>query len=175
MKLLRILFIFVLIFFCAPTLSAEVYIWTDEKGVKHYSDHPPENVEDFEVLTKPQTSQPVEETDKKQTETEQGQIEDLTRKADEILEKQQLKDKLKAEEAEKNQPPTQEEKIAAEKEKLEKKIAYLKDQPMSYFGSNRLRRRHIGFYRDRLKTLMQDPDEYFKNPKSYWRYEPKPE
>ena len=45
MKFLNVLVISVLTFFCVTTLNAEIYIWTDEKGVKHYSDQPPENVE----------------------------------------------------------------------------------------------------------------------------------
>ncbi len=49
MKLLNILIVCILIFFCVSTLNADVYIWTDEKGVKHYSDHPPENVENYEI------------------------------------------------------------------------------------------------------------------------------
>jgi hypothetical protein len=175
MKLLNILIFSILTLICATILNAKIYTWTDEKGVKHYSDHPPENEENYEVQREPPTYQPVEEADNVRTEAEQEQIQDFIKEVDEIYEEQQQEEKLKAEEAEINRPPTQEDKIAAEKEKLEKKIAYLKDQPLSYFGSNRLRRRHIGFYRDRLKTLQQDPDEYFKNPKDYRRYIEKPE
>ena len=175
MKLLRILFIFVLIFFCASTLNAEVYIWTDEKGVKHYSDHPPENEENYEVQTESQIYQHDQEADKKRTGADQEQIQDFIKEVDEIYEEQQQEEKLKAEEAEKNRPPTQEEKIAAEKEKIEKKISELENQPVEYFGSARIKRRHIGFYRYRLKALLQDSDEYFKNPESFQGYIKKPE
>ena len=175
MKFLNILIISILSLICVTILNAKIYTWTDENGVQHYSDQPPQNGEAYEVQTGPQTSQPVEEADKKRTESDQKQIQDLIREADEILEKQQREEKLKAEEAKKNQPPTQEEKIAVEKEKLEKKISELKDQPVPYFGSARIKRRHIGFYRDRLKTLLQDPEKYFKNPESFKGYIKKPE
>lgn len=167
MKLLNILIISVLTFFCASTLNAETYIWTDEKGVKHYSDQPPENVENYEVQTAPQTNQPAEEDDNKPPEAEQKQNQKLVKDADENHEKQQREEKLEAEEEEINRPLTQEEKIAAEKEMLEKKIAELEEQPLEYFGSQRNKIARIGFYRYRLEALLEDPEKYFKNPEKF--------
>ena len=167
MKFLNILIISVLTFFCVSTLNAEIYTWTDEKGVKHYSDHPPENVENYEVQTESQTNQQDEEADKKRTEAEQEQIQDFIKEADENFEKQQQEEKRKAEEAERNRPPTQEEKIATEKEKLENKIAELEEQPLEYFGSQRNKITRIGYYRYRLEALLEDPDKYFKNPERF--------
>jgi ATPase subunit of ABC transporter with duplicated ATPase domains len=167
MKFFNILIISVLTFFCVSILNAEIYIWTDEKGVKHYSDHPPENIENYEVQTESQTNQQDEEADKKRTEAEQEQIQDFIKEADENYEKQQKEEKLKAEEAKKNRPPTREEKIAAEKEKLENKIAELEEQPLEYFGSQRNKIARIGYYRYRLEALLEDPDKYFKNPESF--------
>ena len=175
MKLLNILIIFMLIFFCVSPLNAEMYIWTDEKGVKHYSDHPPENQENYEVQTESQTSQHDQEADTKRTEAEQGQIEEFIKEADENYEKQQQEKKLQAEEAEINRPPTQEEKIAAEKEKLEQKISELEEQPLEYFGSQRNKIARIGFYRYRLEALLQDPDKYFKNPENFEGNKKEPE
>jgi len=167
MKLLNILIICVLTFFCVATLNAEIFIWTDEKGVTHYSDHPPENVENYEVQTESQANQQNEEADKEQTEAEQEQIQDFIKEADQNYEKQQREEKLKAEEAEINRPPTQEEKIAAEQKKLEQKISELEEQPLEYFGSQRNKLARIGFYRYRLEALLQDPDKYFKNPENF--------
>ncbi len=167
MKLLNILIISMLTFFCVSTLNAEIYIWTDEKGVKHYSDHAPENEEDYEVQPGSQTSQHDQEADKKQTEAEQGQVQNFIKEADENYEKQQREEKLKAEEAEKNRPPTREEKIAAEQEKLEKKISELEEQPLEYFGSQKNKRVRIGYFRYQLEALLQDPDKYFKDPENF--------
>jgi len=167
MKFLNILIISVLIFFCVGTLNAEIYIWTDEKGAKHYSDHPPENVENYEVQKESQVSQQDNEADNKPTEAEQGHIQDFIKEADENFEKQQQEEKRKAEEAERNRPPTQEEKIAAEKDKLENKIAWLKEQPLEYFGSQRNKIARLGFYHYRLEALLEDPDKYFKNPENF--------
>ena len=163
MKIINILTISVLTFFCVSTLAAEIYIWTDEKGVKHYSDHPPENAESYDVQTETQTYQHDEEADKQRTETEQKQLQDAIKEENENDEKQQQE----AAEAERNRPPTQEEKIAAEKDKLENKIAWLEEQPLEYFGSQRNKIARIGFYRYRLEALLQDPDKYFKNPEKF--------
>ena len=175
MKLLNILIISVLTFFYVPILNAEIYTWTDEKGVKHYSNHAPENIENYEVQKESQTYQHDEEADKKRTETEQEQIQDFIKEADENYEKQQQEEKLKAEEAEKNRPPTQEEKIAAEQEKLEKKISELEEQPLEYFGSQKNKRVRIGYYRYKLEALLQDSDKYFKDPENFEGNIKKPE
>lgn len=34
----------------SPVLGDGIYTWTDEKGVKRFSDHPPENVENYEKI-----------------------------------------------------------------------------------------------------------------------------
>ena len=60
-----------------------------------------------------------------------------------------------------------EERIAAEKERLENKIAELEEQPLEYFGSQKNKRTRIGFYKYRLETLEQDPEKYFAEPEEY--------
>jgi ATPase subunit of ABC transporter with duplicated ATPase domains len=167
MKLLNILIVFVLIYFCVSTLNADVYIWTDEKGVKHYSDHPPENGKDYEIQKEAPSSQHDEEADNQGNAAQQEHIQDFIKSADENYEKQQQAERLQAKQAEINQPPTQEEKIAAEKEKLENKISELEAQPLEYFGSQKNKIARIGFYRYRLEALLEDPDKYFKNPESF--------
>ena len=167
MKFFNILVISALTFFCVSTLNAEIYTWTDEKGVKHYSDTPPENEENYEVHTESKTYKYDEEADKKRTEADQKQIQTLIKEDDENDEKQQQEKKLKAEEAEKNRPPTQEEKIAAEKDKLEEKISFLEGQPLDYFGNELNKHRYIEHYRSRLKLLLQDPNKYFNKPDTW--------
>ena len=97
----------------------------------------------------------------------QKQIQSLIQKKDEHDEKQRQEKKLKAEEAEKNRPPTQEEKIAAEKDKLEQKISFLEEQPLEYFGNELNKHRYVQHYRGRLKTLLQNPKKYFNKPDTW--------
>ena len=66
-----------------------------------------------------------------------------------------------------NQELSQEDKIAAEKERLEAKIAELEEKPLEYFGSQKNKRTRIGFYKYRLETLEQDPDKYFSEPEKF--------
>ena len=60
-----------------------------------------------------------------------------------------------------------EERIAAEKERLEAQIAELEEKPLEYFGSQKNKRTRIGFYKYRLETLEQDPDKYFSEPEKF--------
>ena len=60
-----------------------------------------------------------------------------------------------------------EERIAAEKEMLEAKIAELEEKPIEYFGSQKNKRTRVGFYKYRLEMLMEDPDRYFSEPEQY--------
>ena len=60
-----------------------------------------------------------------------------------------------------------EDRIAAEKERLEDKIAELEEQPLEYFGSQKNKRTRIGFYKYRLETLEQDPEKYFSEPEKF--------
>jgi len=66
-----------------------------------------------------------------------------------------------------NQELSQEDKIAAEKERLEDKIADLEAKPLEYFGSQKNKRTRIGFYKYRLETLEQDPEKYFSEPEKF--------
>ena len=70
-------------------------------------------------------------------------------------------------EAAENQEASQEDKIAAEKERLEAQIAELEEKPLEYFGSQKNKRTRIGFYKYRLETLEQDPDKYFSQPEKF--------
>jgi len=60
-----------------------------------------------------------------------------------------------------------EDRIVAEKERLEDKISELEAKPLEYFGSQKNKRTRIGFYKYRLETLEQDPEKYFSEPEEY--------
>ena len=70
-------------------------------------------------------------------------------------------------EAAENQELSQEDKIAAEKERLEAKIAELEEKPVEYFGSPKNKRTRVGFYKYRLEMLLEDPDKYFSEPEKF--------
>jgi chemotaxis protein histidine kinase CheA len=165
MKSTHILLILVLIIFGVSTVSAEIYTWTDEKGVRHYGDSPPEDAEDVKVVGP--EYQYDESADKKRTQQDQEQLKSLLKEIEAGDAAAQAEARKQAEQAEKNRKPNQQELIAVEKERLEKRIAYLEEQPLEYFGSQKNKTVRIGYYRYRLQELMENPDKYFKQPASF--------
>jgi len=165
MYAVKILSILVLIFFGISAVNAEIYTWTDENGVRHFGDSPPEDVEDARVVFP--EYQFDESAHKKRTQQEEEQLKSLIKELEEENAADQAEAQRKAEEAEKNRQPTQQERIAAEKERLEKRIAFLEEQPLPYFGSQKNKTVRIGYYRYRLQELLEDPDKYFSQPTSF--------
>ena len=143
-------------------LMAEVYTWTDENGVKHFSDQPPADAN----VAKPAfpTYEYDEAADKQRTETDSKELQKVIKSIDEDHEKAQQEEKRRQEEAEANRPPSMEEKVAAEREKLNQKIAELEAKPLEFFGSQRNKIQTIGYYHYRLEDLAKDPEKYFSEP-----------
>jgi hypothetical protein len=165
MKTSIIFIILILTVFGISAVNAEVYTWVDENGVRHYSDSPPEEAEDAKVVFP--EYQFDEKADKNRSQKEQQQIDTLIREieADDARDKAEAESRAK--EAARNRQPTREEKIAAEKERLEKRIAFLEGQPLEYFGSQRNKIVRIGYYHYQIQELMADPDKYFNQPASF--------
>jgi quinol monooxygenase YgiN len=141
--------------------SADVYTWVDENGVRHYSDSPPESAQDAKVMFEEYAHD--EAADKARTAKDKQQLDRLFRE----LEADQSRVRQKAQQEQRKKKPTRQEMIAAEKERLEKKIAFLEKQPLEYFGSQRNKMVRIGFYRYQMQDLMKDPDKYFNQPAQF--------
>jgi hypothetical protein len=142
-------------------LKAEVYTWTDEDGIKHFSDRPPENPEDRIKPLFP-AYEYDEAADKKRTASDKKQLQKIVKSIDKDYDKKEREEKRQQEEAEKNRPPTLEEKVAAERDKLQQTITDLEGKPLEYFGSQRNKILTIGHYRYRLEDLARDPERYFR-------------
>ena len=148
-----------------PAANADIYSWTDEQGVKHFGNQPPQNATDVKVVFK---EKPHDAAADQQRQDEQNrELTELIRELEADEQRQAAEDRRKAQEAERNREPTQQERIEAEKERLEAKIAELEERPLDYFGSQKNKRVRLGYYRYRLETLMQDPESYFNNPESF--------
>jgi hypothetical protein len=145
-----------------PALNADIYSWTDEKGVKHFGNQPPDDAADLKVVFK---EKPYDETaDQQRIDIEQGEWNQLIKDLEEQEQQQAAEEKRRAEEAARNREPTPQERAEAEKNRLEAKIAELEEKPLDYFGSQKNKRVRIGYYRYRLEALLQDPDKYFSQP-----------
>ena len=165
MKSLISLFLLIGILLWVPASNADIYSWTDENGVKHFGNQPPENAANLKMVFKEEPHDAA--ADQQRTETQNRQLTDLIRDLEEEEQRQAAEDRKKAAEAEQNREPTQDEKVAAERERLEAKIAELEEKPLDYFGSQKNKRVRIGYYRYRLETLNTDPDKYFSQPSKF--------
>ena len=167
MKTITVAFVlaFALTVFGVGAPNAEVYTWTDEKGVKHFSDRPPADAKGAKPAFP--AYEYDEAADKKRTETDSQELEKVVNTIDEEHEKAEQQERQRQEEAEANQPPTMEERVAAEREKLNQKIAELEEQPLEFFGSQRNKILTIGYYNYRLEDLAKDPEKYFSQPTQF--------
>jgi len=156
-----------LIFFAIPGLSyisADVYRWTDGKGNVSYGNQPPTDARDLKIMFKESVSPQGAGA---------GGQDEAPRDTDAI--NQDPEDAKTIEEAtprqvepvKRNVPPSRQELIAQEKVKLETKITELEALPLEYFGSQKNKRVRIGYYQNRLNTLMTNPVDYFANPEPF--------
>lgn len=165
MKIINILVLLMVVIFAVSGSYADIYTWTDENGVRHYSDSPPEDAQDAKAVFP--EYQYDEKADKNRREMDQKQLKSLIKEIEAEDAMNQAEQKRKTQKAEMERKPTQQELIAAEKERLEKRIAYLEEQPLEYFGSQRNKIVRIGYYHYQIQELMQDPDKYFSQPSSF--------
>jgi hypothetical protein len=147
------------------SLNAQVYTWTDENGIKHYSDQPPEDAEDAKAAF-PEYKHD-ETADKQRTESEAKELQKVIETINEGNKETQQKKEQQEKGTENNKPPSKADVVASEKERLEGIIAELEKKPLEYFGSQKNKRVRIGYFKYRLEALMQDPDNYFKNPEPF--------
>jgi hypothetical protein len=153
MKHIAIAIVFCFLSLTASGLEAEIYSWTDENGVKHYSNTPPPDrtvqIETArEIPPSPEGSQDTEKIDEENFEA--------------ILEEQDKANKSSTPtHSTTQQKPSRQERIQIEQEKLEEKLAYLENLPPDAFANARSRNVIIGQYQYRLQQLLSDPDSYF--------------
>ena len=154
MKSVTIIMVFIFISLAASGVRAEIYSWTDENGVKHYSHTPP-----------PDRSVPVKTAPEIQSDSITDQeIEKLNEEnVDAILKALEEEQASAPKPAKIQKPPSRQDRIAAEKEKLEEKIAWLEQLPPEAYANARSKQAIIGRYRYRMEQLESNPNEYFKN------------
>lgn len=146
-------------------LQADIYTWTDEDGIRHYSTSPPSDANDPQVIFKEyqhnaSDDQRRNESDQQELKTLIEQIEADEREAAEASTRREQK-------ARKNRQPSMAERAAAEKKRLEEQIADLEEKPLEYFGSYDNKRNRLQYHRRQIENLARDPEEYFNNPEPF--------
>ena len=136
-------------------VQAEIYSWTDENGVKHYSHTPP-----------PERSVPVEIAPEIRSDPEALQQQEKINETNVEAILKELEQEEAASPPQKStttqKPPTRRARIDAEAEKLQEKIAWLEQLAPEAYANARSKQAIIGRYRYRLTQLQSDPDAYFK-------------
>jgi hypothetical protein len=138
MKTIAIVIVFGFACLTASGLQAEIYSWTDENGVKHYSNTPPADraaqiKTAREIRPSPEVFQNKEKIDEENFEA--------------ILEEQDKANKPSAPTiSTTQQKPSRQERIQIEPDA---------------FANSRSRNVVIGKYQYRLQQLLSDPDSYF--------------
>ncbi len=153
MKPIAIIIIFGFACLTASGLEAEIYTWTDENGVRHYSNTPPpERATQVktarEIAPSPEVSQSIEKIDEENFEAVFEELEKANQSSTPTPSTTQQK-------------PSRQERIQIEQKKLEEKLAYLENLPPDAFANTRSRTVIIGQYQYRLQQLRSDPDSYF--------------
>ncbi|MEE4261947.1 MAG: DUF4124 domain-containing protein [Desulfobacteraceae bacterium] len=142
--------------------KAEVYTWTDENGVKHFSDTPPAEAKGAKPVFKEYKYD--EAADRQRTESDEKDIQRDITEINREYEEAEKEKKQQEEEAEANRQPSMEERVEDERTKLNLKIAELESLPLDHFGSQNNKIRSIGYYKYRLADLEKDPEKYFREP-----------
>ena len=163
-RLLSLLFLIGILLWGSASY-ADIYSWTDANGVKSFGNQPPENATNVKLIFKEKPHDAA--ADQQRTEMDNEELTELVRELEEDEAQQAAEARRKAAQAEANREPTQEERVALEKKRLEDKIADLEEKPLDYFGSFKNKRVRLGYYRYRLETLMRDPDQYFNQPSAF--------
>ena len=154
MKSIAIVIIFGFACLTASGLQAEIYSWTDENGVRHYSNLPPADraaqiKTAREIRPGPEVSQSSAKIDEENFEAVFEELEKANPSSAPTH-------------STTPQKPSRQERIQIEQEKLEEKLAYLENLPPEAFSNSRSRNAVIGQYHYRLQELLSDPDSYFE-------------
>jgi len=154
MKSIAMVIVLIFAGLTASGVQAEIYSWTDENGVKHYS-HTPPGDRSIPLKTAPevQPGPAAVQTHEKINAEDIGTILEELDSEDQASSPQPVKTP---------KPLSRRERIQQEKKKLEDKIAWLEQLPPGAYTNTRSKQAIIGRYQYRLEQLLSDPDAYFK-------------
>lgn len=153
---MRVLFsvLIICLLVASPVMADTIYIWTDENGVKRFSDQRPEGVEDYDTATSSTSDDSGEEvkndTRRPGLEKMIEDVEKENRLADErkAAERARMeKEKVEKEKAEKDS------KNAAERARLQKKIDEINNRALSPTFTQGMRDNQINEIRKKMQEL----------------------
>ena len=145
-----------LMLFVPPAYADTIYIWTDENGVKHYSNsQPPEDVDQVNTI---EGIQYDDTSDKQYREAYDRMVNDAAREADRHFEENAQKEAQRIEAERQKEQDAYNQRIAAERARLLKEIEELKSRgygPTFTKGMQDNQIRRIQEQLDQLKPIME--------------------
>ena len=155
------LLVFALFLMIATGFAGTIYTWTDADGVRRYSNtEPPEGVDGVEIIDEIQGD--YSDDDSARSEYDR-MVEKASQEADEHFAEQE-KEKARAAEAEKQRrQAAQEDRIAAERQKLQAEIDAIDARGLGPTFSAGQKAAMIKAIQEKIDRLESDPDGYFGN------------
>ena len=164
MKYFLILWLSGLVLLFVPDLNAgSIYTWTDENGVKRYSNAAPgEDAKDVEIIKEIPHTQADKEKSGQNAEKLEKVLEELEaeNKAAKI-EREQKNEKIE-EEKKKAALDKLNKKVLLEKERLQNEIKRIEQLAIGGPYSLAMKKTKIKEYQDKLDLLERSPEEYFR-------------
>ena len=160
MKSSAMVMIFLLAVLTASGIQAEIYSWTDENGVKHFSHTPPPEGTAQVKTSREISASPAATSNSPQAAQADKKIDEEN--IDVILDELDKEKEAAAPKSSSSKPKlSRQERIQNEQKILEEKLAYLESLPGESFANSRSRNVIIGQYQYRLQLLMSDPNSYY--------------
>ena len=150
--------VIVLVVMQTSQLNANIYSWTDAKGIKHFSNVPPPPSIDAAIGVRQEIAYD-RDADEARWDLDQKDWEALKQELQEA-EKRTIEKNYGGKN--KKDRKSLAEKIQKEKFRLELEVSRLEKMPATSFAKNLDgKRAAIAFYQSRLKELETDPQRYF--------------
>ena len=160
MKPSAIAMVFLFFVLTASGIQAEIYSWTDENGVKHFSHTPPPEGTAQIKTSREISASPAATSNRPQAAQADKKIDEEN--IDAVLDELDKENKAVAPKSSSSKPKlSRQERIQNEQKILEEKLAYLESLPGESFANSRSRNVIIGQYQYRLQLLMSDPNRYY--------------
>ena len=163
MKYLPILVISILVLLLITDLNADkIYSWTDENGVRQYSNTAPgKDAEDVQIIKEI----PHTQDDEKKSGPDANELDRVLDEleADKRAAEIERKEKDKKIEAEKNKAAQNKlnKKIQTEKERLQNEIRRIEQLALGGTFSLAMKKSKIKEYQEKIDLLERSPEEYF--------------
>ncbi|MBU2620908.1 MAG: DUF4124 domain-containing protein [Proteobacteria bacterium] len=155
--------VFVIMLWVCPCLADEnIYTWTDNDGVKRFSDRQPEDVKHYDTIKiSPEQSEYKETAGGSRTEYDH-MIESIRQEKQQTEQERIQGEADRTAEEKRNVETRKNERIEAERRQLQEKIDDLKKRPTSRAYSQSLKNARIEEIEKQLDKLKNSPDEYLQ-------------